>query len=272
MTSYVKIYGNQLIRSTVWVNTDKETKLIWITLLAIADKHGIVLASIPGLARDAGVSIEECERSLATLRAPDKYSRTKEYEGRRLEDVDGGFLLLNYKKYREMRTEIQVKEAERKAAWRAKKAAAKDGGRVPGQTDVPSGPTESHTTPAPAPTPSLSTSKEVDSVTPDMSHTATAYYRACTIALNQGMEENPTVEGEWIPVAASTQVDLVTWMEDGIPLEVAETVIRKRAIGYRSTAQRRGPHTLRYFDAAVQEAWDRGQMSAAEKRVEEAFQ
>ena len=153
MTSYVKIYGNQLLRSTVWVNTNKETKLVWITLLAIADKHGMALASIPGLAKEAGVSIEECEGALDVLRSPDAYSRTKKYEGRRLEDIDGGFLLLNYKKYRELRTEAQVNEAERKAAWRARQSTQEPNGHVPGQTDVPSSPVVSRTTPTPTPSP-----------------------------------------------------------------------------------------------------------------------
>ena len=153
MTNYVKIYGSQLLRSTVWVSTDKETKLVWITLLSIADRHGLALTSIPGLAKDACIDIDECERALKTLCSPDPYSRTKKYEGRRLEVIDGGFLLLNYKKYREIRTETQVKEAERKAAWRAKQTAKKGAGRVP---DVPSSPTVSRATPTPTPTPSLS--------------------------------------------------------------------------------------------------------------------
>ena len=161
MTNYVKIYGSQLLRSTVWVSTDKETKLVWITLLSIADRHGLALTSIPGLAKDAGVDIDECERSLKTLCSPDPYSRTKKYEGRRLEVIDGGFLLLNYKKYREIRTETQVKEAERKAAWRAKQTPKKGVGRVP---DVPSSPVESRATPTPSktPTPSLSEKEGTD--------------------------------------------------------------------------------------------------------------
>lgn len=36
-------------------------------MLAIANKHGEVSASIPGLARLAGVSISECEKALDNL-------------------------------------------------------------------------------------------------------------------------------------------------------------------------------------------------------------
>jgi uncharacterized phage protein (TIGR02220 family) len=55
---------------------------------------------VPGLAVIARVSTEECRAALATLSSPDPDSRTKEHEGRRIREVDGGWLLLNYAKYR----------------------------------------------------------------------------------------------------------------------------------------------------------------------------
>jgi len=174
MTSYVKIYGSQLLRSTVWVNSTKETKLVWITLLAIADQHGLALTSIPGLARDAGVTNEECEQALSVLESPDPYSRTKKYEGRRVEPIDGGFLLLNYKKYRELRTEAQVRGAEKKAAWRAKQ---KDKSRPSDDTgdmseDIPV--SDTTPTPSPAPTPELRSTASSISLVPTREHPLTA--------------------------------------------------------------------------------------------------
>lgn len=266
MTGYVKIYGNQLMRSTVWVNTSKETKLLWITMLAIADKNGLVLASIPGLAKEAGISLAECEESIGVLCSPDPYSRTKKYEGRRLEVIDGGFLLLNYKKYREMRTEAQVKEAERKAAWRAKQSEKAAEGHVTGQPDVPSSPTKSRATPTPSPPPSPTPEEEASS-----SQDIDRYYISCTIALNHGMQENPTVEGDWMPVAASSQVARVTWYEDGIPLGIVEEIVLERSKAYRCSAQNRGPRSLKYFDLAVRETWERGQQSASDAKVSEVL-
>jgi hypothetical protein len=67
----------------------------------MADKDtGIVEASIPGLANRAGVTIEETEAALKSFLSPDPYSRTKDYEGRRIKEVDGGWLLLTYNKHR----------------------------------------------------------------------------------------------------------------------------------------------------------------------------
>jgi hypothetical protein len=71
-------------------------------MLATANQYGEVEASVPGLAKLAGVSIEATEKALALFNAPDPYSRTRENEGRRISDIDGGWLLLNHAKYRAM--------------------------------------------------------------------------------------------------------------------------------------------------------------------------
>lgn len=117
---FVKLYGDQLLNSTVWVTTSLETRMVWITLLLLADQHGIVLASMPGLAKQAGVTVQDVEAAVETFTSPDRYSRSQEHEGRRLEPIDGGWLVLNYKKYREFRTIKQVKAAERQRRFREK--------------------------------------------------------------------------------------------------------------------------------------------------------
>lgn len=92
-------------------------------MLAMADQHGRVWASIPGLANMARVTIEKCEEALATLSGPDKYSRTKEHDGRRVEEIDGGWRLLNHGKYRAIRDEESIKESKRR--WAANNRATK---------------------------------------------------------------------------------------------------------------------------------------------------
>lgn len=82
-------------------------------MLAMADRKGRVWASIPGLANRARVSLEECEEALGKFQSPDTYSRTPDFEGRRIEKIDGGWQLLNYAKYREMRDEEARKEYKR---------------------------------------------------------------------------------------------------------------------------------------------------------------
>ena len=43
MPGYTKLF-NSILASTIW-RADDKTRIVWITLLAMADKHGIVEAS-----------------------------------------------------------------------------------------------------------------------------------------------------------------------------------------------------------------------------------
>lgn len=110
--TFTKLFSS-ITASTIWAEPD-HTRLVWITMLAMADQHGRVWASIPGLANMARVSIEKCEESLEALQSPDKYSRTKEFEGRRIEEIDGGWRLLNHGKYRAIRDEESIRESKRR--------------------------------------------------------------------------------------------------------------------------------------------------------------
>ncbi len=93
---------SSLPESTVWCEP-YATRIVWVTMLAMADRHGRVWGSVPGLARRSGVTLEECEAALHTFLSPDKHSRTPDNEGRRVAAINGGWLLLNYAKYRAMR-------------------------------------------------------------------------------------------------------------------------------------------------------------------------
>jgi hypothetical protein len=98
MHSYTKLFSS-IITSTIWMEDDK-TRILWITLLAMADQHGEVYSSIPGLARVSGMTVAQAVQSLDKLLAPDSYSRTPDYEGRRIAPIDGGWEILNHSKYR----------------------------------------------------------------------------------------------------------------------------------------------------------------------------
>jgi len=109
MPTYTKLF-NSIVTSTIWTEDDK-TRIVWITMLAMADQHGEVHASVPGLARVAGVGIEDCEKALSKLLSPDPYSRTPANEGRRISPIDGGWELLNHAKYRVMASKEDAKAA-----------------------------------------------------------------------------------------------------------------------------------------------------------------
>lgn len=126
MSGYTKLFSS-ILASTIWQES-KETKIIWITMLAAANKDGAVEASIPGLAHMARLTVPETEEALAVLMMPDPYSRTPAFEGRRIEKCDGGWQILNHDKYREQmsaaeRTEYnRLKQQESRERKRAREA------------------------------------------------------------------------------------------------------------------------------------------------------
>lgn len=113
---YTKLFGS-ILDSTIWLE-DLHVKVVWITMLAMSDRDGIVEGSIPGLAKRAGVAVPQCEESLDKFLAPDKYSRSQDFDGRRIEVVDGGWRLLNREKYRD---KLDAEDQREKAAERQRR-------------------------------------------------------------------------------------------------------------------------------------------------------
>lgn len=119
MSGFTKLF-NSILHSTIW-SEPNHVRILWITMLAMANKDGDVAASVPGLAKMAGISLEETEDALARFQQPDKYSRTPDFDGRRIQATDGGWHLLNHGKYRalmsaeERREYNRRKQAERRA-------------------------------------------------------------------------------------------------------------------------------------------------------------
>ena len=110
--TFTKLFSS-ITESTIWTE-DHPTRLTWITMLAMADRKGRVWASLPGLANRARVTLSEVETAITKFLSPDKYSRTEEFDGRRIEPIDGGWRLLNHEKYRSIRDEEVIKESKRK--------------------------------------------------------------------------------------------------------------------------------------------------------------
>lgn len=115
-----------ILMSTIWF--DEEARIIFITALLMAEPreftepvaevcvdstndtgwsappgwYGFVPASGPGIIHRAlGVEQQAGIEALRRLASPEAESRSKEFEGRRMIRVNGGYLILNYEKYRE---------------------------------------------------------------------------------------------------------------------------------------------------------------------------
>lgn len=123
--TFTKLFSS-ITSSTVWMEPSG-TRLTWIAMLANADRKGRVFASLPGLAHLARVTLEECEAAIQTFLAPDKFSRTPDHEGRRIEPIEGGWQLLNYAYYRGIRDEEDIR-ASKRDYMRQQRAKGKESG------------------------------------------------------------------------------------------------------------------------------------------------
>jgi hypothetical protein len=109
--NFTKLFSS-ITESTIWCERDP-IRLTWITMMAMADRKGRVYGSLPGLAHRARVSLDDAAEAIEKFQQPDQYSRTKEFDGKRIELIDGGWKLLNYSKYREMRDDEASRAAKR---------------------------------------------------------------------------------------------------------------------------------------------------------------
>ena len=110
---FVKLFSS-ILDSSIW-GYDSETRLVWITLLAMADADGVVRAAVPGIANRARVSMEATEKALDIFQSPDEHSRSEEHEGRRVVKDGRNWTILNFREHRERYRQEQ--EKQRKRRW-----------------------------------------------------------------------------------------------------------------------------------------------------------
>lgn len=122
--AFVKL-DTGILDSTLWI--ERDLREVFITALLMAEPrqfeesqrqikigeltftdfevppgwYGFVPAASYGIINRAGVERAAGIEALRRLGEPETESRSKEFEGRRLVRVNGGFLILNYMKYRD---------------------------------------------------------------------------------------------------------------------------------------------------------------------------
>lgn len=122
---YNKLF-TKILDSSIWLEA-MPTRLVWLTMIAAMDEDGFVACASPAnLAHRAIVPLEDTERALETLEGPDKNSSDSDREGRRIERVPGGWIVLNAKKYQQIVTRSIARERtnERVRKHRERKAKA----------------------------------------------------------------------------------------------------------------------------------------------------
>jgi hypothetical protein len=110
---------SKITSSSLWTEP-LPTRIVFITMLSMADKFGFVATSRSGLLRFSNVPEEDFNTAIKALESPDTDSRSEDFEGRRIEKVEGGWKLLNYIKYREW-SYSESEDAIRKRDYRNRK-------------------------------------------------------------------------------------------------------------------------------------------------------
>ena len=116
---YSKIF-TKILDSSIWLESNP-TRIVWLTFLAAMDETGFAqFASTLNVAHRARVTDEEAIAAIKCLCSPDPNSSDPDNEGRRLERVPGGWIVLNAIKYRNIvsRAVAQEKTRIRVTAWR----------------------------------------------------------------------------------------------------------------------------------------------------------
>jgi hypothetical protein len=111
---------SKILDSSIWLEPTT-TRIVWITLLAAMDEDGYAhFSALQNLADRARVSLEEVEEAVKCFESPDENSGNPDNEGRRIERVPGGFLVLNAAYHRDMMNRVIQREKTRVrvAEWR----------------------------------------------------------------------------------------------------------------------------------------------------------
>ena len=127
------ILWSRVLGSSIWVNGTKETRLVWVTMLMMKDKAGVVRGSVVGLADRAKVSVGECREALKVLMTADGEATGEVEGGRRVREVAGGWEIVGWEVYRSS-------SEKQRAYWRRKKGVqvvgVEVGGKVMKETKV----------------------------------------------------------------------------------------------------------------------------------------
>jgi hypothetical protein len=125
---YNKLF-TKILDSTIWLEPDAH-RIVWITFLAAMDEDGYVaFASVANVANRARVSLEAAATAIKAFESPDPHGTDQPHEGRRIERVESGWMVLNAAKYRDMVTRIVAREQTRlrNIAYRDRKRQQKAG-------------------------------------------------------------------------------------------------------------------------------------------------
>ena len=94
---YAKLSSN-LPESSLW-SEELHVRVVFISFLAMKDENGFVKGSRTGLQRRCNVTKTQFDEAIKILSSPDPESQDKEFDGCRIDEVDGGYVVLGHEKH-----------------------------------------------------------------------------------------------------------------------------------------------------------------------------
>lgn len=126
--------NRRLFESSIW-EEDLPTRVVWITLLALAQEpanrnmgSGLVIITPGNLMRKALVSREQLDHAIEALTTPDPHSRTDPGKAR-LEVLPNGYRIPAFELYNDRDSYERWKEQKREAGKRRAASAVREGGK-----------------------------------------------------------------------------------------------------------------------------------------------
>ena len=122
MANYTPIFS-QIVDSSLW-KEEKHVRLLFITMLVCRDFDHVCRVPDHRLPEKAKLDDKEVVQALKVLASPDRKCEIPQpFEGRRIQKVDGGWLILNGEHYQKMMQiyNKRVRWARNKKAQRARK-------------------------------------------------------------------------------------------------------------------------------------------------------
>lgn len=110
----------RIVKSSLWAEM-LHVRVVFVSFLALKDENGFVDGAPSALQRICNVTPEQFAEAIKVLESPDPESTTKDFEGRRIEKVDGGWIVLNHEKYRANEQIKKEQHREYMREWREKK-------------------------------------------------------------------------------------------------------------------------------------------------------
>lgn len=125
MNTWTPVFS-KIVDSSIWTEPDSVCK-VFITMLALKDADQVVRFNAFGLARRCWPTDPDAEKrvleALAVLSSPDtKRIEPQPYDGRRIQKVQEGWLILNGQTYEDLMRSVNRRayKASKQAEYRAK--------------------------------------------------------------------------------------------------------------------------------------------------------